>query len=157
MLRVFFFVTMNYSLENTERTFKYRWLSFLTPYTEADSEEELIAQPLPTCLKGKCFCPRGYSYDSSQHACLSSNTPGYNYSIQGGGHEDTGNAANKKWVTNVVLASYNSFTLEFFHALLIADLSLQLQKTCTTFHTQDSTILLISMSRCTLKTCCGFA
>ncbi|XP_050738868.1 nidogen-like isoform X2 [Eriocheir sinensis] len=54
-----------------------------------ESEVHEVARPLPECFHGRCSCPRGYSYDYTQNACLSSNTPGYNYNIQGGGHEQT--------------------------------------------------------------------
>lgn len=84
-------------LWNIEVTFHCEWYSLLAPYTGAEPEVNVVARPLPECFMGKCSCPRGYSYDYNQHACLSSNTEGYNYSIQGGGQEQTGNTIKAIW------------------------------------------------------------
>ena len=65
--------------------------SFLFSDTGSDSDVNVLAHPLPECFNGMCTCPWGYSFDDRQNACLANNTPGYNYDIQGGGPEQTGN------------------------------------------------------------------
>lgn len=116
---------------------------------EEESEVNEVARPLPECFSGRCSCPRGYSYDYTQKACLSSNTPGYNYSIQGGGHKQTGNAIKKILksfqsllrgcqATNFVFSTFIFFALyavPTMHALLIADHFVHLKTFSTSHHT----------------------
>ncbi|XP_071534542.1 nidogen [Panulirus ornatus] len=49
--------------------------------------EDIVIEdrPLPDCFLGQCICPLGYAYDYNHHDCRADNTPGYDYSVKGGG------------------------------------------------------------------------
>ncbi|XP_064121495.1 nidogen-like isoform X2 [Macrobrachium nipponense] len=56
------------------------------PSSSQRSVGEIEARPLPSCFAGKCICTLGYAYDNLRHECRADHTPGYDYSIKGGGH-----------------------------------------------------------------------
>ncbi|XP_057336518.1 nidogen-like isoform X1 [Microplitis mediator] len=45
------------------------------------SNNDLVAQPLPECLKDNCICPWGYDYQQLDDSCVPK--PGYNYETMG--------------------------------------------------------------------------
>ncbi|XP_042869908.1 nidogen-like isoform X3 [Penaeus japonicus] len=50
-------------------------------------DDYLEARPLPSCFLGRCSCPKGYGYNDRYHDCRPDHTPGFDYSIKGGGGE----------------------------------------------------------------------
>ena len=43
-------------------------------------------RPNPECYSGKCICPYGYEYDSTNNICEPLSQPGWDHSIKGGSH-----------------------------------------------------------------------
>ncbi|XP_047498425.1 nidogen-like [Penaeus chinensis] len=57
-----------------------------SPIFETCDPDEIEARPLPTCFLGRCSCIKGYAYDDRYHDCRADHTPGYDYSVKGGGY-----------------------------------------------------------------------
>lgn len=81
---------------------------------ESNSGETVLARPLPECFSGKCTCPWGYYYDYTQHVCLSNNTAGYNYTIQGGGQQPAVSCHDVNRCHPNAQCTYDSYTQSYF-------------------------------------------
>ncbi|XP_045101280.1 nidogen-like [Portunus trituberculatus] len=80
---------------------------------ESNSDRDLLPQPLPECFMGKCFCPWGYFYDYSQHACQANSTSGYNFNIQGGDQVQTVSCHDVNRCHPNAQCTYNSYTRQY--------------------------------------------